>query len=155
MSVHLKLSSNRSNRQGVAVVEAALLLPLILIVAMGIIEVGQLIIVKQNLINASRLGARQAARDSTQSTVDVTATVMDYFSGIFPHLDSLELQIAARVKVFDKDGNELTGIQLANIPSGEKLAVQVEFDFSAVQWTGAIQYWDLKLDPITSYSRRE
>jgi Flp pilus assembly protein TadG len=63
------------NRRGMVVVEAAFVLPIMLILMLGIWEVGRLIQINQIVINAAREGARFAAGGYTNGT-PVTATMV-------------------------------------------------------------------------------
>ena len=154
-SVNSPRTRLRIVRRGAAAVEAALLLPLLLIVAAGVVDIGQLIVVKQNLINASRIGARHACKDSIINANQIDAAVMEYFSDAFPELSPSELIEAASVSAFDENGNQLFGNEIGLINSGERIEVQVELEFSALQWFGIINFWNLQLEPLTSYGRRE
>lgn len=63
-------------RRGAAVVEFAIIAPLIFLFVFGIIEFGRLVMVQQVLTNASREGARRAVvRETTDA--DVRSTVED------------------------------------------------------------------------------
>lgn len=62
---------SRSKRQGMALVEFALVLPVILAILMGIIEMGWLIKNQLTLANAVRDGARYAALGNTSTNVIV------------------------------------------------------------------------------------
>ncbi len=143
------------SRHGAAVVEAALLTPLLLIVTMGAIEIGQYINVAQTVTNASRVGGRLACRDSVENVSDVESAVLQYISSSFPRLTTSQLQSAVELSVHRADGRKLSGDDLATLETGEQLYVTVSLDFNAVKWGGAIEYWQLDLDPVTTYSRRE
>lgn len=67
-------------RRGASVVEFALVAPVFFMLMIGIIEVGRALMIQQVLINASRVGARQAALLNTTSTA-VTGAVATYASG--------------------------------------------------------------------------
>ncbi len=60
MILHRRTRSRRFARRGVASIEMALVFPLLLLIAFGIIEFGQLFFVRLTLINAAREGARTA-----------------------------------------------------------------------------------------------
>lgn len=60
--------SNRSPRRGVAAVEFAVVLPLMLILVLGVWEIGRLVEVQQLLTNAAREGARKAAMGSVTNS---------------------------------------------------------------------------------------
>ncbi len=73
-------------RRGALVVEAAVILPLLMIVMLGVWEVGRMIQVKQMLVNSAREGARLAAGGYTVNSVPVTQAMVtqackDYLSG--------------------------------------------------------------------------
>ncbi len=62
-------------RRGIAVVEAAFILPIVLILMMGVWEVGRMIQVSQILDNAAREGARVAAGGYINSVPVTVSTV--------------------------------------------------------------------------------
>ncbi len=69
-------STNSPNaRRGVVAVEAAVVLPILLIMMLGIWEVGRIIQVQQILVNAGREGARIAAGGYVQGTPVTKAMV--------------------------------------------------------------------------------
>ena len=145
----------RSRRSGAAAVEAALLSPLLLIVTLGAVDIGQYINVSQSVSNASRVGTRQACRDSTVNVSEVKESVYDYFRSTFPHLSEKELQGALQISVLDREGNSIANGDLSTMNAGDEVAVVVTLDFSVVRWVGSIDYWNLSLDPYTTYGRRE
>ena len=65
----------RNDRRGMAAVEAAVVLPLLLILMLGVWEVGRMIQVDQILINSAREGARLAAGGYVNGTAVTTAMV--------------------------------------------------------------------------------
>ncbi len=74
-------------RRGALVVEAAVVLPLLIIVMLGVWEVGRMIQVKQMLVNSAREGARLAAGGYTVNSAPVTQTMVtqackDYLRGV-------------------------------------------------------------------------
>jgi Flp pilus assembly protein TadG len=72
----MKNSARRSeDRRGAVVVEAAVVLPILLIMMLGIWEVGRIIHVQQILVNSAREGARLAAGGYVNST-PVTDTMV-------------------------------------------------------------------------------
>ncbi len=64
-----------SKRRGTAVVEAAVILPLLLTMMMGVWEVGRMIQISQILDNAAREGARLAAGGYVNGTAVTTSQV--------------------------------------------------------------------------------
>lgn len=65
-------------RRGIMVIEAALLLPLLLLLTFGVIEYGWVLLKTQQITNATRHAARVAVRpDATNAEVEAaTATLM-------------------------------------------------------------------------------
>src|ERR1700722_16556827 len=57
----MKQQSSSKTRRGVAAVELAFVLPFILILLLGLWEVGRMVEIQQIIRNAAREGARQAA----------------------------------------------------------------------------------------------
>ncbi|MEX2114270.1 MAG: TadE/TadG family type IV pilus assembly protein [Pirellulales bacterium] len=76
--------SNRFDRTGVVAVEAAVVLPVLVILMFGVWEVGRLVQVSQIVNNAAREGARLAAGGYVNSqpitSAMVTTAVRDYLS---------------------------------------------------------------------------
>ncbi len=63
-------SRTQSNRQGAAMIEFAIVAPLMILFTLGIIEMGRMTMVKQVLTNISREGARMATlTDATNASV--------------------------------------------------------------------------------------
>lgn len=72
----------RHDRRGVVAVEAAIVLPVLMVILFGLWEVSRIAHVNQLLVNAAREGARVAAGGSVNgvsvTTLDVTDAVQDY-----------------------------------------------------------------------------
>jgi Flp pilus assembly protein TadG len=68
---------HRLNERGNAVVEMALLLPILLLILFGITEFGRAVMTANVLNTASREGARLAAVSSLSDTVQVEARVIE------------------------------------------------------------------------------
>jgi Flp pilus assembly protein TadG len=66
-----------NNRRGAAVVEFAVVAPLLLLLVLGTIEYGRFVMVQQILTNAVREGARQASLDSA-TQAEVIQVVANY-----------------------------------------------------------------------------
>lgn len=75
----MRASSQLPNRRGALAVEAAVVLPLLLIMMLGIWEVGRIIQVQQILVNSAREGARMAAGGYVNGT-PVTNTMVQQAS---------------------------------------------------------------------------
>ena len=72
---------SRRLRSGVAAAEFAIVAPLFLLLVIGILELGRAMMVQQVLINASRVGARQAITLGA-TTAEVQSAVADYAASV-------------------------------------------------------------------------
>jgi Flp pilus assembly protein TadG len=71
-------------RRGAAAVEAALTMPILIIITFGSIDVTQYMNLAQQVTNASREGARLVSRATTDSVEDVENAVLDYMANSMP-----------------------------------------------------------------------
>ncbi len=71
----------RLSRFGVAATEFAVVAPLFFLLVIGMIELGRGLMVQQVLINASRVGAREAITVGS-TTTDVQTVVQDYAASV-------------------------------------------------------------------------
>jgi len=83
----MKPARRPTNRRGAVAVEAAFILPVLLITMLGLWEVGRLIQVQQMLVNSAREGARLAAGGYTVNSAPVTnamvqQAVRDYLRSV-------------------------------------------------------------------------
>lgn len=84
MIVRPRLARRRipaSQRRGAAVVEFAIVSPVFFMLIIGMIEIGRALMVQQVLINAARVGARQAVM-LTSSESAVLSAVTNYCTGV-------------------------------------------------------------------------
>jgi Flp pilus assembly protein TadG len=107
----------RTRNYGAAVVEFAVVGPLMVMLTMGMIEVGRMVMVKQLIVNASREGARTAILPSTGSET-VLAQVQQELtnSGIR----------GAQVT--------LSPTSIANAAAGTPITVSISIPTSAISW---------------------
>jgi Flp pilus assembly protein TadG len=68
-------------RRGIAATEFAIVAPIFLLLVIGIMEIGRGMMVQQVLVNASRVGARQAITLGA-TTAEVQAAVADYAASV-------------------------------------------------------------------------
>src|SRR5437588_6310824 len=80
-ALRLRRLARASLRRGAAVTEFAIVAPVFFLMVIGFIEFGRALMVQQVLINASRVGARQASITGA-TTAQVQAAVQAYTSGI-------------------------------------------------------------------------
>jgi Flp pilus assembly protein TadG len=112
-------------RRGVAAVEFAALLPLILILLVGIIEVGRLIEMQQVLSNAVREGARQASTGQlTNSQVKTVVTQYVAAAGF----STAHMHVS--VKDLTHAGNDVSDAVYL-----DQLRVSLRYPYSNVSWS--------------------
>ena len=145
-------------RRGAAAVEAALVLPLLIIVTFGAIDLAQFINLSQLVVNASREGARIATRNTTETVQEVEDTMVNYMSSSFPHMSDSQLADAINFEVkrlHDDHEHSIAGGDLSSVTSGDPISVHVEFDFTAIRWIRGLTYWDGDVKSSTTICRRE
>ena len=119
---------NRTScRRGAAMVEFALILPVLVLILFGVIEFGRMVMVHQVLVNASREGARLAVLPGTTSA-QVQNTIDGYMAsaGITGHTATFP------------DPN--------TIPPGQSLTVSVSVPYEDVSWGGMYYLGDAELE---------
>lgn len=101
--------SRAGQRRGIAAVEAALCMPVLLVFMLGMWEVGRMVQVEQILVNAAREGARIAA-EGTLNNAPVTVPVVQ--QNVRDYLTAAGLPSAAvsgaQIQVINKSGNSWT-----------------------------------------------
>jgi len=110
----------RCERRGVAVVEFAVIAPLLFLLLLGIIEFGRLLMVQQLLTNASREGARRAVLEQSTSA-EVTTLVESYLAN-----GSISGASAT-----------VTPSDLTTLGFGDPVAVSVNISYDKVSWLPA------------------
>ncbi len=106
-----------SHRIGAAVVEFAIVGPLLVMLTMGMMEVGRAVMVKQVMINASREGARMAILPSANSQAVIA-------------------QVNSQLAASSINGTVITldPPSLANAPAGTAVTVSISVNASQVSW---------------------
>ncbi len=140
----------RRHRRGAACVEFAVLSPILLILILGIIDVGQFVNVGQSVSNASREGARVAARQTTTNVSQVQNAVANYLTDMHPNLPSSAVQVTVAGA-----GNPVTGAGLAAVATGTPISVQVVVQFDPVRWMNGFTFLNGRTLTKTTVSRRE
>lgn len=108
---------DQPRRTGAAAVEFAIVAPLFFMMVLGCIEIGRALMVQQVLVNASRVGAREAATlNGTSSSAKSAAET--YASG-------------ASVP----GTNATVSPDPANAGAGDLITVTLTVDFGAVSWS--------------------
>lgn len=105
-------------------VEFAIVLPLLLLLLLGIIEMGRAIMLNQIATNAAREGARQAVVPGATSA-NVTAAVNGY-------LDSAGVKPEGRTVAVTNAGGAAQSVE--NIPSKSSVSIQISFPYGTNTW---------------------
>jgi Flp pilus assembly protein TadG len=145
-------ASGGRNRRGAAVVELAITSPLLCLLALGIVEYSQFTNTAKIIGDASRRGARVAARDETTSVSEVQNHVTDFVTGALPNLPSGS---AVTVQVVNGSGASIAGGNLATIPGGSPVAVDVSLSFSSIRWLNFFATLNEQTLKTTTVARRE
>jgi Flp pilus assembly protein TadG len=144
----------QSSRRGAAVVEFAVLSPVLVFLILGGIDMGQFINTGQVVSNASRIGVRKASQFETKTTNAVFDEVVDYISQHVPGLSRDTIASATTVTV-KANGTTISGLNLELVPSGVRLDVAVSFNYASVRWFPGLSSLNDRVLPATSMMRRE
>ncbi|MGC1273358.1 MAG: TadE family protein [Planctomycetaceae bacterium] len=121
--------SRRSNRRGAALVEAALVLPIMIMVVLGMFELGRAVMVTNSLTHAASIGARTGAITSG-TTASVQATVND-------RLDESGINRAnCQVRILV---NGVAG-EIAAAQAGDEICVEISVPYADVTWVATPEY---------------
>jgi Flp pilus assembly protein TadG len=126
----------RQCRRAVATVEFALLLPFIMILLLGIWEIGRIADVSGIANNAAREGARQAST-GLNSNSQVTADVQYYISQALQGqgMSSAAAQQVVNDAIITVQDLTNPGTDVANASQLDELQVTVSIPFSDVRWS--------------------
>lgn len=128
----------KHERRGAALVEMAVVAPLLMLFVLGIIEVGRVVMVQQILTNASREGARRAVIESA-TDIEVQSLVSAYLSNTSV--------AGATVTV--------TPSPLSSAGFGDSVTVSVSVPFSSVNWLGSSWFFQNRTLTASSLMRAE
>lgn len=142
-------------RTGAAAVEAALVLPLLIIVTFGAVDIAQYINMSQVVANASREGALVASDFDTRALEDVENAIKELLQQCYPRLTSDELNDAVTIEIHDQHDAPIFPANLTSIPAGDPVLVRVGIDFSAIRWLQGPQYGNNNIKVAHSVGRRE
>lgn len=143
----------RADRRGAAVVEFAVVSPLLFLLVMGAIDVGQYVNVSQTVSDASREGARLAAQNEMTSSTAIENVVLEYLEDSFPHVSGAALNAACSVTVTDSASAPVT--DLTTISEGSSVSVQVDLEFDTVRWIQSVSLGGNRTLSTTTVTRRE
>jgi Flp pilus assembly protein TadG len=137
-NLHKLFRSFRIYRRGAAVVEFAIVAPVLLLLVFGMIEYGRLVMVQQVITNATREGARKAVLDGA-TTTNVTTVVTDFLTA-----------------------SRINGAVVTVTPSppssaafGDPVTVSVQVPFSQVSWLPTPMFLKTTSLSATTVMRRE
>jgi Flp pilus assembly protein TadG len=91
----------KQKERGAVAVEMAVLLPLLLLILIGTMEFGRVFNVQNSLTQAAREGARHAALNYKDSSMDVQGTAL----AAAPSLNGLGITVAHNAAACTKDAN--------------------------------------------------
>ena len=145
----------RFRRTGAAAVECAAVAPLLTLLVMGAIDMGQYANTYQKVSDASREGARIAAQHDTASSSEVQAAVMGYLAEASPGTSAETFASAAEITLTDALGNTIADGDLTKLATGSQINVQVALEYGSVRWVSGFAGLDGKQIATTSMMRRE
>lgn len=154
MIIHNNDRRIHSRRRGAAAVEAALVLPLLVIVTLGAIDLAQYINLSQLVTNASREGARLVSRSGNESTKEVEDAVRSYMADSLPQLSPAKISEAMKITIQDKNNQPVQDGDLTKVEPGDPISIQIAFDFSAVRWLHGPN-WNGNTSQCRTVCRRE
>jgi Flp pilus assembly protein TadG len=135
---HHDCRMDNSDRKGAASVEFALVSPLLILLILGTIDVGQFVNASETVGIASRIGARSAAKNTTQHLSDVKSDIQDYLSNAYPNISSEKWNSAINVNASGYDGSSVPDGNLSQVESGSSITIDVSLEFGVIRWmTGA------------------
>jgi Flp pilus assembly protein TadG len=146
----VNMGTAKPHRKAVACVEFAAVSPILVLVLLGIIEVGQFVNVGQSVSNASREGARVAARQTTTNVAKVQSAVVNYLTDMHPNLPTSAIQVTVT-----NLGSTITGSGITAVATGSPVNVQVIVQFDAVRWINGLPLLSGRTLTNSTVTRRE
>lgn len=130
-------SRTKLKRRGASAVEFAIVAPVFIMLVLGMIEVGRALMVQQVLINASRVGARNATTVAATEDTAVSAAE-DYAAGV--GIAGVDVQVTPNP---------------ASAIAGSEVTVTTTIDFASVSWLPSPWFMGGKTLTSTSVMRKE
>jgi Flp pilus assembly protein TadG len=122
------LAARNAERQGAAMVEMALVLPVFLMVALGIIEFGRAMMVSNMVTNAAREGARTAVVDGSTNS-EVQQVVVDF---LVSSLAINSSDVTVTITITPATGNPEPANQCSASHTRDVIQLEVRVPYSAV-----------------------
>ena len=141
-------------RKGAAAVEAAIILPVLIILTLGSIDMAQYITASQRVTNACREGARMAAKAKTEDSSEIKEVVTDYLAASYPKFSG-EMEQLVKVAVFNENGKQVDGSVKASVESGDQLEIVIKFNFKEIRWLPGPKYSANNEFLSSTFCRRE
>jgi Flp pilus assembly protein TadG len=141
------------SRRGAAAVECAIIAPLLTLLLLGAIDVGQFANMYQKVSDASRHGARVAAKNGTSTTAAVETAVMNYLQQACPNVAPGTLDAATTVTVMNSAGTTMSGAM--TVTTGAQVRVQVTMQFEPVRYISGFEGLDGSQITTTTMMRRQ
>ncbi len=141
--------SRLCRRRGAAVVELAVTLPLLALIVLGVTEFSQYVNAAQVVTNASRRGARLAARNATVTTSEVQNDVTAFLTGALGSSASISVQVV------NGSGTPITSGDLGAISSGSPIRVDVSLNFDSIRWLSHFSTLHSHTLQTSAFARRE
>ncbi|MDQ3329875.1 MAG: pilus assembly protein [Planctomycetota bacterium] len=116
-----------TRRRGAALVEFAVVAPVLIIFVMGMLEIGRAVMATEVLAHAARIGAREGSI-TTGTTSSVTSAVNDLLTAAGIN--------GATVSVKVNGGSTEVG----SAKAGDEIAVSVTVPYANVTWIGNPKY---------------
>lgn len=133
----LAVSRHWVGRRGTAVAEFAVVAPVFFLMIIGFLEFGRALMVQQVLINASRVGARQAITPAATAT-EVETAVHEYAEGVA--VPSVVVNVTP---------------DPATATPGQMISVTTSVDFNQVSWLASPWFLGGKTLTASSKMRKE
>lgn len=143
------------SRAGAAAVECAIVSPMLMLLILGAIDLGQYANVYQKVSDASRAGARLAVRHDTATVSQVEAEVRNYLEDVCPDAAAEAMASAAEINVSGANGSPISGGNLSPIASGSLVSVRVTLQYDPVRWISGFEGLDGSVLEATTIMRRE
>lgn len=126
----MKLIRERRNsdRRGAVIVEAAVVLPILLVLVLGIIEFGRGMMVVQLMTNGAREGARRGILDGSSNTIvkDHVKANLANSIGCNPN------DVNVAVTLTPDPANTTTGNEVADAQTGDLVNIEVSVEYNKV-----------------------
>ena len=154
-TIMIRRGKRHRGRRGAAAVETAVVAPVLVVLFLGAVDMGQYANCYQKVSDAAREGARLAARFEVTDASLVETAVEDYLKERFPHVSPCRIRYESTVTVSDGQGHLITGSDLGLVETGSPIEVDVSLKYDAVRWMGGLDILTNRELQITSVMRRE